>query len=45
VRQLEQRGLARLRVPGRCKRLADFAEAEDFPVTRARGPGTPTGSG
>jgi RNA polymerase primary sigma factor len=45
VRQLERRGLARLRVPGRRKRLADFAEAEDFRVTRARGPGTPTVSG
>jgi hypothetical protein len=30
VRQLEQRGLARLREPGRRDRLADFAEAEDF---------------
>jgi RNA polymerase primary sigma factor len=45
VRQVEQRGLDRLRVPGRRKRLADFAEAEDFPVTRARGHGTPTVSG
>ena len=45
VRQLEQRGLARLRVPVRRDRLADFAEAEDFRVTRARGPGTPTVSG
>ena len=45
VRQLEQRGLARLRVPVRRDRLADFAEAEDFRVTRARGAGTPTVSG
>jgi RNA polymerase primary sigma factor len=45
VRQLEQRGLARLREPGRRNRLADFAGAEDFRVTRARGPGTPTVSG
>ena len=45
VRQLERRALARLRVPGRLDRLAGFAEAEDFPVTRARGPGTPTVSG
>jgi len=30
VRQLEQRGLDRLREPGRRDRLADFAEAEDF---------------
>jgi RNA polymerase primary sigma factor len=29
VRQLEQRGLARLREPGRRNRLADFAGAED----------------
>jgi RNA polymerase primary sigma factor len=42
VRQLEQRGLDRLRVPGRRNRLADFAEAEDFRVTRARERGTPT---
>jgi hypothetical protein len=45
VRQLERRGLDRLRVPGRCNRLAGFAEAEDFRVTRARGRGTPTASG
>jgi RNA polymerase primary sigma factor len=42
VRQLERRGLDRLREPGRRDRLADFAGAEDFRVTRARGPGTPT---
>jgi hypothetical protein len=42
VRQLERRGLDRLRVPGRRDRLADFAEAEDFGVTRARERGTPT---
>jgi RNA polymerase primary sigma factor len=45
VRQLEQRGLDRLRVPVRRDRLADFAEAEDFPATRARGPGRLTVSG
>jgi RNA polymerase primary sigma factor len=45
VRQLERRGLARLREPGRRNRLADFAEADDLRVTRARGPGTPTVSG
>jgi RNA polymerase primary sigma factor len=32
VRQLEQRGLDRLREPGRRNRLAGFAEAEDFRV-------------
>ena len=45
VRQLEQRGLDRLREPGRRNRLADFAGAEGCRETRARGPGTPTVSG